>query len=69
MLTTDGEDNKMNAHELSGLLLAVKGLTGNSSQAKTAAFAWDDGDAWDWDGGWDFDGWDGDGWDGWDGDI
>jgi len=57
-------------NESSGLLLGVKGLTGNSGHAKTAAFGWDDGDYWDdWDGGWDYDGWDGDGWDGWDGDV
>ena len=64
----------MNAHESSGLLLAVTGLTGNGGQAKLSAgaFGWDDGDGWDgigWDGGWDADGWDGDGWDGWDGDY
>jgi len=67
------ELSTVNVGDESGLLLGVrevKAAPGRSMPAVRALW-WDDGDPWDWDGGWDADGWDGDGWwgDGWDGDV
>jgi hypothetical protein len=63
----------VNVAEKSGLLLGVREVKATSARSKPAMHGWwwDDGDPWDWDGGWDADGWDGDCWwgDGWDGDV
>lgn len=67
------EFDTANAGRKSGLLLGVREVkaTHRRSKPPVRAAGWDDGDPWDWDGGWDADGWDGDGWwgDGWDGDV